>query len=161
MAADPTGDMNSSWQPREYRPGAKNITAATLWVHGFDDFNVLPVTIAGFFDRLPASTPHVGVFGQWQHEYPDNHPATEPAWDRADFFPMVTAWYDRYLKGLDTGVESWPRVQVQDNLGQWHAEPDFPHDAGAPTGQLGAAPRARSAPPRPPARTASSRARTP
>jgi hypothetical protein len=49
---------------------------------------------------------------------------------------MVTAWYDRYLKGLDTGVESWPRVQIQDNLGQWRAEPDFPHNAAAPNGQL-------------------------
>src|SRR3954454_17566749 len=28
MAADPTGDMNSVWATREYRPGAKNITAA-------------------------------------------------------------------------------------------------------------------------------------
>jgi predicted acyl esterase len=136
MAGDPTGDMNSVWAAREYRPGAKNITAATLWVHGFYDFNVLPVTIAGFFDRLPATTPHVGLFGVWAHEYPDSHAATEEAWERPDFFPMVTAWYDRYLKGLDTGVESWPRVQIQDNLGQWRSEPEFPHNAGAPTGQL-------------------------
>ena len=136
MAADPTGDLNSTWAAREYRPGAANITAATLWVHGFYDFNVLPVTIAGFFDRLPATTPHVGLFGVWAHEYPDSHAATEKAWERPDFFPMVTAWYDRYLKGLDTGVESWPRVQVQDNVGQWRAEQEFPHDPGNPTGQL-------------------------
>lgn len=136
MAADPTGDMNPVWAAREYRPGAKNITAATLWVHGLVDFNVLPVGISAFFDRLPASTPKAGVFGVWQHEYPDAHANTEPAWERRDFFPMVLAWYDRYLKGLDSGVESWPVVQVQDNTGQWRAEPEWPRNDGAPVGQL-------------------------
>jgi predicted acyl esterase len=136
MAADPTGDLNPVWAAREYRSGAKNITAATLWVHGLFDFNVLPVALAGFFDRLPDSTPHAGLFGVWAHEYPDSHANTEKQWERPDFFPMVLAWYDRYLKGLDTGVEAWPRVQIQDNLGQWRSEPEFPHNAGAPTGQL-------------------------
>jgi predicted acyl esterase len=136
MAGDPTGDLNPVWAAREYRSGAKNITAATLWVHGLFDFNVLPVALAGFFDRLPDSTPHAGLFGVWAHEYPDSHANTEKQWERPDFFPMVLAWYDRYLKGLDTGVEAWPRVQVQDNLGQWRSEPEWPHNAGAPTGQL-------------------------
>ena len=49
---------------------------------------------------------------------------------------MVTAWYDRYLKGLDTGVEAWPRVQVQGTDGQWRAEPELPDDAAGPAGQL-------------------------
>lgn len=136
MAADPTGDLNPVWAAREYRPGVANIKAATLWVHGLADFNVLPVAVSAFFDRLPDTTPHVGLFGVWQHEYPDAHPKTEKAWERPDFFPMVTAWYDRYLKDLDSGVESWPRVQVQDNLGQWRSEPEWPNNQGAPTGQL-------------------------
>ena len=136
MAADPTGDLNPVWAAREYREGAKNITAATLWVHGLSDFNVLPVGFSAFFDRLPDSTPKAGLFGVWQHEYPDSHDATEAQWERRDFFPMVLAWYDRHLKGLDTGTESWPRVQVQDNTGQWRAESRWPNNQGAPVGQL-------------------------
>jgi predicted acyl esterase len=136
MAADPTGDLNPVWATREYRPGAQDITAATLWVHGLSDFNVLPVGFSAFFDRLPESTPKAGLFGVWQHEYPDSHADTEPTWERRDFFGMVLAWYDRYLKGLDSGVEGWPVVQVQDNTGQWRAEPEWPQDTGAPAGQL-------------------------
>lgn len=140
MAADPTGDLNAQWQAREYRPGAANIRAATLWVHGLYDFNVLPVAVAGFFDRLPASTPHAGLFGVWAHEYPDSHANTEKQWERPDWFPTVLAWYDRYLKGLPVDTESWPRVQVQDNTGQWRAERDFPHQADRPAGQLALGP---------------------
>jgi predicted acyl esterase len=132
---DQSGDMTPFWQVREYRPGAQNIKAATLWVHGFDDFNVLPISIAGFFDRLPATTPKAGLFGQWEHNMPDKHAGVEPTWARKDFLPMVTAWYDRYLKGLSSGVGSWPKVQLQDSTGQWRAEREFPTFDG-PAGQL-------------------------
>ncbi len=39
---------------------------------------------------------------------------------------MVTAWLDRYLMGLDSGVAKWPTVQIQDNEGQWHGDADWP-----------------------------------
>jgi X-Pro dipeptidyl-peptidase len=138
-AADLSGDMTPFWAEREYRPGAKNIRAATLWVHGLDDFNVQPITIAGFFDRLPAATPKAGLFGHWEHNYPDKHAGVQPAWARQDFLPMVTAWYDRHLKGLDTGTEDWPTVQVQDSTGQWRAEPEYPA-TGGPAGALALGP---------------------
>jgi hypothetical protein len=48
---------------------------------------------------------------------------------------MVTAWYDRYLKGLKTGVERWPSVQVQASDGSWRVERDFP-GTGGPVGHL-------------------------
>ena len=142
-AADQSGDLTPFWARREYRPGARGIRAATLWVHGLDDFNVWPITLAGFFDRLPKSTPKAGLFGHWEHNYPDKHAGVEPAWARADFLGMVTAWYDRYLKGSSrTNVGSWPVVQVQDSTGQWRAEPDFPA-TGGPAGALALGPDGR------------------
>jgi len=99
---NPTGDMGSYWMAREYRGGASKITAATLMVHGLADFNVQTSTLAGFYDRLPRSTPRKGLFGVWNHSFPNAHSAVAPDWARADWLPMVTAWYDRYLKGLDT-----------------------------------------------------------
>ena len=137
-SATVTGDMTPYWQVREYRPGAENFKAATLWVHGLMDRNVQAITVSGFFDRLPATTPHKGLFGQWEHNYPDKH-TVAPDWARQDFIPMVTAWYDRYLKGLDTKVESWPPVQVQGTDGQWRAEAGFPK-TGGPAGQLALGP---------------------
>jgi predicted acyl esterase len=132
---NPTGDVGPYWMDREYRGGASDITAATLMVHGLADFNVQASTLAGFYDRLPRTTPHKGLFGVWNHSFPNAHGAVAPDWAREDWFPMVTAWYDRYLKGLDTGVESWPAVQVQASDGSWRAEKDFP-GTGGPVGQL-------------------------
>ena len=134
-SADPNGSFTPFWQVREYRTGAQNIKAATLWVHGLSDWNVQPITLAGFFDRLPASTPRAGLFGIWEHNYPDKHAGVRPEWARQDFLPMVTAWYDQHLKGLDTGTDAWPEVQVQGNDGQWRTEQGFPQ-AGGPAGQI-------------------------
>ncbi|HVF19799.1 MAG TPA: CocE/NonD family hydrolase [Mycobacteriales bacterium] len=133
--ADLHGDKTKYWQDREYRPGAPNVTAATLYVHGLRDFNVQPITIAGWFDRLPETTPHKGLFGVWNHAFPFRHPSVAPDWTRDDWMPMVVAWFDRYLKGLPTGVEDWPDVQVQSSTGQWRAEHEFP-STGGPVGQL-------------------------
>jgi predicted acyl esterase len=136
-----TGDMTSYWKDREYRGGASAITAATLHVHGLMDWNVQPIAISGFFDRIPASTPRVGLYGLWEHNFPDNHPGVAPDTARADWLPMVTAWYDRWLKGARTGVEEWPTVQVQASDGTWRAERDFP-GTGGPVGQLALGPEA-------------------
>jgi X-Pro dipeptidyl-peptidase len=135
---DYSGDMGPFWREREYRPGAPNIKAATLFVHGLQDWNVQPITIAGFFDRLPATTPKAGLFGQWEHNMPDKHNVNS-AWAREDWLPMVTAWYDRWLKGLPTGADRWPRVQVQGTDGQWRHEAGFPQ-TGGPAGQLALGP---------------------
>lgn len=134
-SADQSGNYTEYWRVREYRPGAPRVRAATLYVHGLRDFNVQPITIAGWFDRLPRSTPHKGLFGVWNHAFPHAHSAVEPDWARLDWYDMVTAWFDRYLKGLPTGVERWPAVQVQGSDGQWWAAEEFP-EAGGPIGQL-------------------------
>lgn len=146
MGADPSGGMNPFWAAREYRPGAKNIRAATLMLHGFADWNVLPLAVAGFFDELPATTPKVGLFGWWEHNYPDKHAGVAPEWARKDWLATATAWYDQYLKGIDVGADEWPVVQVQDSSGQWRAEREFPTTGGPPAqlalgggGVLGAA----------------------
>lgn len=143
-SADQTGDFTEYWQEREYRPGAPDVKAATLMVHGLRDFNVQPITLAGWFDHISPSTPHKGLFGVWNHAFPNRHNAVEPEWVRADWLPMATAWYDRYLKGLDTGVERWPAVQVQSSTGQWWKVKEFPtiggrvgHLALGPNGTLG------------------------
>lgn len=138
-SADQSGDFTEYWQEREYRPGAPDVKAATLMVHGLRDFNVQPITLAGWFDHLAPETPHKGLFGVWNHALPNRHNAVEPEWARADWMPMATAWYDRYLKGLDTGVEEWPAVQVQSSTGQWWKVKEFP-TIGGRVGQLALGP---------------------
>jgi predicted acyl esterase len=132
-ALDASGDMTPHWRDREYRAAAPNVRAATLLVHGFSDQQRDP---APFFENLPETTPRSVLTGWWEHTYPDNDERhVRPEWARADFLDMATAWYDRFLKGLDTGVETWPRVQVQGSDGQWRAEPNWPV-TGGPVGHL-------------------------
>ena len=138
-SADQSGDFTEYWENREYRDDASNVKAATLMVHGLRDFNVQPITLAGWFDHLPPTTPHKGLFGVWNHAFPARHNAVEPDWARDDWYDMVTAWFDRYLKGKDTDVEQWPDVQVQASNGQWWAVKEFP-TTGGPVGQLALGP---------------------
>ncbi len=138
-SADQNGDYTEYWQKREYRPNAPRVKAATLMVHGLRDFNVQDITLAGFFDRLSKSTPHKGMFGVWNHAFPGAHASVEPEWARADWYDVVTSWFDRYLKGLKTKVEKWPDVQVQSNTGQWWTTNEFPTLKG-PMGQLALGP---------------------
>lgn len=128
------GGFTKYWREHELRFGAPNITTPTLWVHGLADWGVRPMAEVGFFDRIPASTPHKGLFGVWRHQFPSEN-TVEPGWRRADWWPMVVAWLDRYLKAIPTGVESWPAVQVQASDGQWRVEPNWP-TTGGPAGQL-------------------------
>jgi predicted acyl esterase len=133
-AVDMSGDLTPFWKEREYRRGASSIRAATLLVHGLADFNVKPLTAAGLLERIPQTTPHKGLFGIWEHATPDDHQVASQ-WERVDWMPMATAWFDRFLKGFDTGVEEWPEVQVQGTDGRWRAEPDWPL-TGGPVGHL-------------------------
>ncbi len=135
-SANISGDYTEYWKDRELRQGAPNVKAATLYVHGLRDFNVQDITAQGWFNRLPKSTPHKGLFGVWNHAFPALHTSVEPLWARADWYAMVVAWYDRYLKGLDTAVERWPDVQIQDSTGQWWELPEYPN-TGGPMGHLG------------------------
>ncbi|MBW3594158.1 MAG: CocE/NonD family hydrolase [Actinobacteria bacterium] len=141
-SADQSGDFTDYWREREYRPGAPNVKAATLMVHGLRDFNVQPITLAGWFDHLPKTTPHKGLFGVWNHAFPARHNSVEPEWARDDWYDMVTAWFDRYLKRKDTGVEKWPAVQVQASNSQWWAVKEFP-TTGGPPGQLSLGPNGK------------------
>ena len=134
-----SGDYTRYWKDRELRQGAPKVKAATLYVHGLRDFNVQDITVQGWFNRLPASTPHKGMFGVWAHAFPNLHGSVEPQWERADWMLMVGAWFDRYLKGLDTDVEKWPDVQIQGSDGQWWELPEYPNTKG-PMGQLALGP---------------------
>jgi hypothetical protein len=140
-AFDWSGDHTPWHAERDNRAWTANIEAATLVFHGHTDLVPLggspPSIERGLFDQLPAGTPRAGVFGVFGHRLPRT--------EHAEIEDMVVAWFDRHVRGLDTGTGSWPEVQVQGTDGRWRAESGWPtlggdvgHLALGPAGTLGA-----------------------
>ncbi|MCB1311893.1 MAG: CocE/NonD family hydrolase [Sedimentitalea sp.] len=93
------------------------IAAKVLAVGGWGDAykNAVPQLV----EALPGAK---GIIGPWVHKYP-HFAVPEP---RIGFLQEALRWWDRWLKGADTGVEEDPdyRAYVMDGLrpATWHAE---------------------------------------
>ena len=106
------------------------ITAATQLWGGWSDayHNAVPRMLANL------KAPRQGIIGPWLHKYP-HFAVPGPA---VGFLQEALRWWDRWLKGLDSGVERDPmlRVFVEDwdppaarhavRSGRWVAEAVWP-----------------------------------
>ncbi|CUJ85454.1 Cocaine esterase [Ruegeria denitrificans] len=94
------------------------IRAATLAVSGWGDAykNTVPLLV----EQLEA--PVKGIVGPWVHKYP-HFAVPEP---RIGFLQEALRWWDHWLKGLDTGVDSDPdyRAYLMDGVRpqRWYSE---------------------------------------
>jgi X-Pro dipeptidyl-peptidase len=120
-----TGDFNQFWADRDQTPLVKNIKAAVLFAHGFNDWNVMPEHTIRMWDALKKRNPSAKLYMSQ-----GGHGAPPP--------PDIQAmWWAHYLYGVDNGVDTLPRAMiVQTTL------------ASAPLGAPGAA--GRGAGPAPP-----------
>lgn len=106
------------------------IEAATLAVGGWNDSykNAVPQLVQHL--RAPVQ----GILGPWIHKYP--HFAVPGP--RIGFLQEMLRWWDRWLKGIDNGVENDPayrvylmeseppRAEYETRAGCWVAEPSWP-----------------------------------
>lgn len=112
---------DSFYEERNFGKRAKNVDAAVLYTHGYEDYNVKDVVGAPFFNDLDA--PRLGLFGHWIHAYPP----------RADTQVLFLAWMDQYLKGKPIALERLPNALVmndqgeQRELAQWPTPTTRPH----------------------------------
>lgn len=97
-------------------PGA--IRAATLAVGGWGD--AYKNTVSWLVENLEA--PVKGIVGPWVHKYP-HFAVPEP---RIGFLQEALRWWDHWLKGEETGVESDPdyRAYLMDGVrpARWYAD---------------------------------------
>ncbi len=123
-----------------------------FWRHGSvgDDFDAIAVpslVVAGFADGY-SNAPFAavegmgdrawGLVGPWAHQYPEMG-VPGPA---IGFLQHALAWWDRWLKGIDNGVDRQPRLRLWmqewtdpsdrtgDRPGRWVAEPSWPPPEG-------------------------------
>ena len=85
----------------------KNIKAAVLLAHGFNDYNVVPEHSVRIYDEMKARGLPVSIY---LHQ--GGHGGNPPA-------DMLNRWFSHYLYGVDNGVEKDPPVWiVQDAAAQ-------------------------------------------
>jgi X-Pro dipeptidyl-peptidase len=102
-----SGDYNDFWAKRDLLPFVKNIKAAVLLAHGFNDYNVVPEHSVRIYDEMKARGLPVSIY---LHQ--GGHSGNPP-------FDMLNRWFSHYLYGVENGVEKDPPVWiVQDAAAQ-------------------------------------------
>ncbi len=93
------------------------IKAKVLAVGGWGD--AYKNTVRHIVDNIPGSK---GIIGPWVHKYP-HFAVPEP---RIGFLQEALQWWDKWLKGIDTGADKAPRLRVYQMDGvrpaSWYTE---------------------------------------
>lgn len=136
---DQTGEYYGWWQERNIRAEAANVRVPVLMAQGLGDWNVKPDHIATYFNDL--TTQKTLIAGQWAHQYPrsqstacetyDASAACDPNIPWGSWWAYANAFFDTYLKGIDTGMFTGDVAWVQDNSGTWHRSNEWPLRDGA------------------------------
>ncbi|RPE83338.1 hypothetical protein EDF28_1879 [Curtobacterium sp. PhB137] len=99
------------------------------WRHGsaaedYDNIGAAVLAVGGWADpyrdavlRLVSNvqSPVKGIVGPWSHQYPDRGLAPGPS---IGFLQETLRWWDRWLRGIDTGVEADPALRAWINEGE-------------------------------------------
>lgn len=136
------GDMGPAnaayWTERSgfLEKALEHYNGSVYLIQGLQDWNVDPHQAFPAFKMLQeAGIETKGLFGQWDHAYPDrisNHEDLSegygkeafPATVRHDWAQDLLEWFDHYLKG--TGAQPQLHAEVQDNQGFWRLEETYP-----------------------------------
>ena len=114
------GNKDGYWQLRDFlaelRASSPRPRASVFYIHGLQDWNVKPHMMEDWLPELTSEVPFKIWLGQWGHAYPY----------REDWWTVVTAWFDQFLKNRETGILSAPRVQIEDDDGRWRHESVWP-----------------------------------
>lgn len=112
------GDYDQFWQERDYVTKASQVRAAVFIIHGQSDWNVKERHAIQWWNALAGQVPLRMWLSNGGHG-DINHP---------NFDDQQWAWFDRYVKGIENGVENQPKIEIQDEDGSWHAQKQWPHE---------------------------------
>jgi X-Pro dipeptidyl-peptidase len=94
-----TGDYNAFWAERDLLNKVKNIKAAVLMSHAFNDWNVVPEHSVRIYEALKGRVPLQAYYHQGGH---GGAPPLE----------MMNKWFTRFLYGIENGVEKEPKAWI-------------------------------------------------
>ncbi|OLF19056.1 X-prolyl-dipeptidyl aminopeptidase [Actinophytocola xanthii] len=113
-----TGDYNDYWHERDYLHRARNVTASVFVVHGLEDYNVMPRAFATWWSQLERYDVPRKI---WLHK--DGHGGPRGT---TDYQRTLNRWMDHWLFGVDNGIMTEPRADVQRPDGTYHKYADWP-----------------------------------
>jgi X-Pro dipeptidyl-peptidase len=94
-----SGDYNDFWASRDLLNKVKNIKAAVLMAHAFNDWNVVPEHSVRIYEALKGQVPLQAYYHQGGHGGAPPH-------------EMMNKWFTRYLYGVENGVEKEPKAWI-------------------------------------------------
>jgi X-Pro dipeptidyl-peptidase len=94
------GDFSEFWKVRDQTQYIKNVKAAVLFAHGFNDWNVMPDNTIRMWEALKKINPSAKLYmSQGGHGAP-------PPQD------IQNKWWAHYLYGVNNGVDTLPRAMI-------------------------------------------------
>ncbi|MAO69748.1 MAG: hypothetical protein CL983_01535 [Euryarchaeota archaeon] len=116
----------------------QNYNGSVYLIQGMHDWNVDPHMAIPTINRIKdAGIESKGLFGQWDHDYPDRAIQLDersdtggrggeafPEMIRFDWMQDLLEWFDWYLKG--EGEQPLLHVEIQSNHGSWRIEDRYP-----------------------------------
>ncbi|HUR25122.1 MAG TPA: CocE/NonD family hydrolase [Candidatus Thermoplasmatota archaeon] len=121
LEQDGQDDYDAYWHARDHHAKAANIKAPMLFAHGWEDGNVAPSGFPTLWANVTAEK------RLWMQQHGHGVPAS-----KADYHEYVHRWLDYWMLGLDNGALLLPPVIIEDNLGRYRAEQDWPPADAAP-----------------------------
>jgi len=126
------------WEERYFLDRVlQNYQGSVYLIQGMHDWNVDPhMAIPVINQLIDAGIESKGLFGQWDHDYPDRPDyhfdrsgegrgrEAYPEMVRFDWMQDLLEWFDWYLKGV--GDKPGLFVEIQSNQGQWRIEDRYP-----------------------------------
>nr|WP_308300985.1 MULTISPECIES: Xaa-Pro dipeptidyl-peptidase [unclassified Crossiella] len=114
------GDYNAFWAERDYLPNASKVKASVFVVHGQGDLNVKTLHYGQWWDKLGAA----GVTRKiWLTQAGHVDPFD---FRRSVWVDTLHRWFDRWLLGVNNGIENEPRATIERAPDTWVNEPTWP-----------------------------------
>src|SRR4051812_40956536 len=117
---DADGTMNAFWDVRNYRPNANKVKASAFETHCLQDDNVKPDQCSGGWSLLAGSNVPRKL---WLCREGHIDPFMTR---RAEWMNQLHKWFDYWLYGVQNGIMSEPRVDIEDTKDNWASYADWP-----------------------------------
>ena len=127
------------WEERYFLDRVlEHYTGSVYLIQGMHDWNVDPhMAVPTMNALIDAGIEAKGLFGQWDHDYPDRPVQLDersdlggrggeafPEMVRYDWMQDLLEWFDYYLRNIGPQPGQW--IEIQSNQGSWRLEDRYP-----------------------------------